>query len=145
MKKPTEDVIATWAQLMRVSRTILENIEGELKEAGLPPLVWYDILHELAPAQKRGLRPFELVERMLLAQYNTSRLLARMEKEGLVERGMCPEDGRGQVVRITDAGRAMRKRIWEVYGPAIQKYFGNSLTSAQTRQLVEILRKLSKT
>jgi DNA-binding MarR family transcriptional regulator len=35
---------------------------------------------------------------MLLAQYNLSRLLDRIERAGLVERRACEDDGRGQLV-----------------------------------------------
>ena len=91
-----------------------------------------------------GLRPYELVERMLLAQYNTSRLLTRMQGEGLVERLACPRDGRGQVVRITQAGRVLRRRIWSVYGSAIGRHLGDRLTPAQTRQLAALLGRLER-
>lgn len=140
---PSDESIEVWARLLRTAQTGLAEVEAALKSANLPPLSWYDVLHELATAPKTGLRPFELVERMLLAQYNISRLLARMEDEGLVQLMACPDDGRGQVVRITQAGREARRRIWAVYGPAIEKQIGDKLTKSEALQLAKLLGKLN--
>ena len=141
-KAPSSETIDAWARLIRVSQSLLDQIEADLKVKKLPPLAWYDVLHELASEGKRGLRPFELEERMLLPQYKTSRLLARMEKDGVVERGLCPEDGRGQVVRITTKGKTMRRRIWDIYGRAIQKQIGDPLSTTQIQELNTILLQL---
>ncbi|MEC9344198.1 MAG: helix-turn-helix domain-containing protein [Pseudomonadota bacterium] len=99
-RSPSPETVRAWALLMRVSRQLLESVEASLKKAGLPPLVWYDVLHELAKAGTGGLRQAQLVEKMLLAQYNVSRLLARMEKDELVLRRHAEEDGRGQTITI---------------------------------------------
>ncbi len=113
-----------------------------MKAAGLPSLDWYDVLWELERADGSGLRQFELQPRLLLAQYNVSRLLARMEKAELVECADCKEDGRARVVSLTKAGRAMRKRMWVVYGRAIESHFSTSLADGELHVLAEILGKL---
>ena len=45
---PSPEAIKAWARLMRVSRQLIEQAEQALKDNGLPPLDWYDVLHELA-------------------------------------------------------------------------------------------------
>ena len=100
-RSPSPEAIKAWARLARVSRQLVESTEEALKAAALPPLAWYDVLHELAEAGEGGLRPYELIDRVLLAQYNVSRLLARLEADGLVEKLLVADDGRGQRVRIT--------------------------------------------
>jgi DNA-binding MarR family transcriptional regulator len=116
-------------------------VERSLKEAGFPPLEWYDVLLEL----ERGgpLRPRDLQARLLLAQSNLSRLLDRMEGGGAVERGSCEDDARGQLVRLTAAGKSLRKRMWSVYAAAIQNVIGNRLSSAQAEKLSDLLGRLS--
>src|SRR5215471_13976414 len=118
-EKPSEIVVRAWARLMKAQQLALGIIEQDLKAAGLPPLVWYDVLLEVERAGGEGLRPFELERAMLLAQYNLSRLIDRMVAAGLVERRPCDDDGRGHKVAVTDAGRAMRRRMWPVYARAI--------------------------
>ena len=140
---PKPETIVAWAKLIRSARVLLDQVECDLKQAELPPLAWYDVLHELAGAGGSGLRPYVLVERMLLEQYNTSRLLERIERQGLIDRNKCPVDGRGQIVCITKAGKQMRKRMWVVYGAAIARHFGDKLNAKQTRKLTGLLSQIS--
>ena len=138
-EKPGEAVIRAWARLTRAQQRAQGEIEAALKAAGLPPLSWYDVLLETERAGKDGLRPFELERAMLLAQYNLSRLVDRLAAAGLVERRPCDDDGRGHKVAVTEAGRAMRRRMWPVYARAIEQAVGRRLTARQARTLGELL------
>ncbi len=130
-----------WVQLIRAHRSALCAVERGLRAADLPPLEWYDVLLEL----ERGgpLRPRDLQDRLLLAQYNLSRLLDRMESEGLVTRERCSDDARCIWVKATDAGQTLRQRIWPVYAEAIRTAVESRMTGAQAGQLAELLGKLS--
>jgi DNA-binding MarR family transcriptional regulator len=137
--QPSESVVKAWARLTRAQQLALAAIEAALKKADLPPLSWYDALLELERGGERGLRPFELEREMLLAQYNLSRLIERLSRAGYVSRQICKDDGRGQVLVITAAGRAMRRRMWSVYGPAIQAAIGTRLSEAEIERLTAVL------
>lgn len=139
---PDDHTVRAWALLMRVSRQMLERVESALKEAGLPPLVWYDVLHELAGAGEAGLRPGQLIDSMLLAQYNLSRLLDRMEKEGLIARSAVEGDGRAQMITVTLEGLRVRRAMWAVYGRQIGALVGDRLSEAETKALSDLLLKL---
>lgn len=142
-EQPEEEIVQAWARLVRAAQTTMSRIEGELKQAGLPPLAWYDVLLELSREPHGMLRPVELEHRLLLAQYNASRLIDRMEKAGLVGRRACPEDGRGQFVAITRDGKDMQRRMWRVYGAAIAEHVGAKLTRRDAHALYELLGKLA--
>ena len=139
---PSPAAIKTWTRLMRVSRQLVEKAEDALKQGGLPPLAWYDVLHELAEAGEGGLRPFQLIERTLFAQYNISRLLARLEADGLVEKLRVADDGRGQTIRITAKGRETRRRMWVVYGKSIAELVGARLPAEDLETLTALLGRL---
>ncbi|QKC83177.1 MarR family winged helix-turn-helix transcriptional regulator [Mesorhizobium sp. NZP2077] len=139
---PSPEAIQAWARLMRVSRQLVESAEDALKQGGLPPLAWYDVLHELAEAGEGGLRPFQLIERTLFAQYNISRLLARLEVDGLVEKLTVVDDGRGQTIRITAKGRETRRRMWAVYGRSIAELVGARLTPDELNTMSALLGRL---
>ncbi|TIN30883.1 MAG: winged helix-turn-helix transcriptional regulator [Mesorhizobium sp.] len=139
---PSPEAIKAWARLMRVSRQLMESAEEALKAAGLPPLAWYDVLHELAEAGEGGLRPFQLIERTLFAQYNISRLLARLEADGLVEKLPVADDGRGQTIRITTKGRGTRRDMWAVYGRSIAELVGAKLSADELTMVSTLLGRL---
>lgn len=108
-----------WIALNRAWTRVSDRIESALKQAGHPSLAWYDVLWELEKVDDAGLRPVELEARLLIQQHNLSRLLARMEKAGMVTKLRCPEDGRGLRVRLTEKGRRTRDRMWDIYRPAL--------------------------
>lgn len=143
-RQPSDAVIRAWARLVRAQQQALAAIEAELKAAGFPPLAWYDVLLELSRADGGELRPFALEEQLLLAQYNLSRLIDRLEKAGYVERRTCPEDGRGQVVAITASGRALVKRMWPTYRVAIGRHVGAKLSEHEAARLAALLGKLTE-
>src|SRR6516162_5734944 len=124
IQNPSEMVIRVWARLMKAQRLALASVERKLKAAGLPPLVWYDVLLELERAGREGLRPFELERAMLMALYNLSRLIDRIEQAGYVERRVCANDGRGQLIGITERGKAVRRKMWPVYARGIEAALG---------------------
>jgi DNA-binding MarR family transcriptional regulator len=135
---PSETVVRAWARLIKAQQRALDSIERALKAAKLPPLAWYDVLLELERAGG-SLRPFELEREMLLAQYNLSRLIDRMEEAGYVERRALKEDRRGQAIVITAAGKTLRRRMWSVYGPAIQAAIGDHLSPKQIDTLSALM------
>jgi len=140
----SKSAVTAWARLVRVSQALLGAVETDLKAAGLPSLAWYDALLELSRAGSKGLRPYELQQAMLLAQYNVSRLADRLVAAGYVERRPCAEDGRGYVLRITAAGRAMQRRMWPVYRAAIARHFARKLGHGEAEALALILSHLGK-
>jgi DNA-binding MarR family transcriptional regulator len=137
-----EAAVAAWVQLVRVEQALLARVEGQLKAHGFPPLTWYDVLLELWREEEGRLRPVELERRLLLPQSNTSRLIDRMEREGLVRREACPSDGRGQWVALTAEGRAMRDSMWPVYRDAIGTHVGSKLDREEAATLARLLARL---
>lgn len=136
-------VVRAWISLMRAQQTALHKIERAFRDAGLPPPTWYDVLWELERAGETGLRPFEIERRVLIAQSNISRLIDRLQQTGYVERLPCEDDGRGQRVVITAAGREARKRMWPVYARAIVDAVGRRLSDRDAAALAALLAKLT--
>jgi DNA-binding MarR family transcriptional regulator len=142
MKKPDEATVAAWIALSRAQRVATGRVEARLKAKRLPALSWYDALWELEKAGEAGLRPFELERAMLFEQYNLSRLVDRMAKAGLVHKGACPADARGQVLKIDPAGRELRRRMWEIYSQAIEEAVGARISRSEAGSLTALLQKL---
>ena len=141
-REPSEAVVHAWTRLNRAQRFLLDRIEDELKRAGLPPLVWYDALLELWRAKDHRLRQVDLEERMLFPQYSISRLVDRLQEEGLVRRERSSEDARAYWVMPTQAGLALRERMWPVYADAIARHVGDRLSESEAGLLARLLARL---
>lgn len=134
-----EAVQTAWARLLRAHHALTHAIGAELKQAGFPPLDWYDALLALGRAPEGRLTPRALEQRMVLAQYNCSRLVDRLEAEGLVRRIPFPGDRRRQLIEITDEGRGVRAGMWPRYAEAIERHLGTKLSGDDAARLAELL------
>lgn len=142
MPNPSRTAVLAWVRLVRAHGAALGRVEEALKRAGLPGLDWYDVLLEL---ERLGpTRPRDLQARLLLAQSNLSRLLDRMVGGGVIVRQPCDDDRRGQLVAATDAGRALRRRMWPVYAGAIEAAVGSRLTEAEAAALAALLGRIAE-
>lgn len=141
-KLPNEATVRAWIHLHRAHRTLLDRVELPLKKNGLPPLDWYDVLLELSKAGDSGLRQYEIGERVLLNKHNLSRLIDRLEKNNLVRRYACAEDGRGNRINITAEGKKLMQQVWPVYREALQANFGEKLASKEVAELTRLLTKV---
>lgn len=137
--KRIDKVLHVWVRLIRAHDTIMRKVETAVKAKGLPPIAWYDVLLELSREGGRKLRPVELEKELLVAQYNLSRLLDRMEKAGLIERIACPGDGRGQMIQLTTEGRATQKKMWPAYRDAIEEHVAPDLSENELEQVARLL------
>ena len=102
----TDDaLLETWHGLLEAHARAHASLERALKpyEIGVSE---YEVLERLAGDDAGDQRRMqELGKALHLSQSALSRVVARLERDGLAERGMCPHDRRGIYVCITDAGR----------------------------------------
>lgn len=143
MPNTSSDAIQmAWANLVRTGTNVFQRVENDLKINGHPPIAWYDVLWELDRSDDGTLPQGEVQARILIAQYNFVRLLDRLEAAGLIVRIASKDDGRSNVLHITDHGRALRKAMWPDYDAALAKHVGQYLSGAEAVQLSSLLGKL---
>jgi DNA-binding MarR family transcriptional regulator len=115
--------IETWRTFLDAHALILSAVERDLAAANMPPSSWYDVLWTLARAPEGRMRIHELADAVLLSRSGLSRLLDRMESEGLLTRAVCPSDRRGAFAVITEEGSAALRSMWPVYERSIAEHF----------------------
>ena len=69
------------------------------------------VLIAVAESPETGIRPMDLADLAALTKSGLTRVLDRLEKDGLVARRTCPSDGRGQLVVVTAQGRRALRRV----------------------------------
>lgn len=103
--KPDDPRLDAWRAFLRAHARITRQLERELQSEASMALADYDVLVQLAVADQHRLRMSELADRLLLSRSGITRLIDRLERDGLVERAVCESDRRGQWAGLTDAGR----------------------------------------
>jgi DNA-binding MarR family transcriptional regulator len=118
-----------WRSFLRAHALVTRVLDAELTAECDLPLGSYEVLLHLNEAPDRRLRMTDLAERVLLSRSGLTRLVDRMEREGLIRRESCPSDLRGTNAVLTDAGyerlraaapvhlRGVREHLVDVLAP----------------------------
>ncbi len=141
-KEPEASSVATWRAFLAAHTTLVEAIERELGQAGLPPLGWYDVLFALEEAPRRRLRMAELSRAVVLSRSNLTRLVDRLEAAGLLRRAAVPGDRRGAYAVLSAEGAKLRQRMWPVYADCIQNHFARHIDAAEAKTLRDVFARL---
>lgn len=99
-----EALAAEWHELMTRYHRITCNLDRELGAKHQLTLSEFEVLQQLAQAECESVRLSELGDKVHLTQSALSRLIARLETDGLLERGMCVDDRRSVWAKLTAAG-----------------------------------------
>jgi DNA-binding MarR family transcriptional regulator len=99
------DPVASWRELNAAHAAVHAALEHELRrEHDLSP-VEFEVLDKLGECPAGKARMQELADAVHCTQSTISRVVARLEDEGLTVRAMCADDRRGIFACVTDAGR----------------------------------------
>jgi DNA-binding MarR family transcriptional regulator len=99
--------LGAWRGLLRVHAALAKALDAGLTAEHDLPLSSYEVLITLQAAPGRRCRMADLADRVLLSRSGTTRLVDRLEREGLLERETCSDDGRGTFAVLTDAGEQL--------------------------------------
>jgi DNA-binding MarR family transcriptional regulator len=102
----------------------------------------YDVLYTLSKCP-RPVRLSELNRHVLLSQPALSRLVDRLADRDLIDRCPDPADGRGVLICLSGAGRAVQRRVGRRHARAVARTLTAGLTPADLRQLEALSRKLA--
>jgi len=130
-----------WEALFRAQSTIVQELAGRDAWEDLVPRE-YGVLYALSTAGPYGLRITELSEDVLLTQPGMSRLVARLEARGLVERVDDPADARACRIRLTREGVATQRRVGRAHARHVTEAMTRNLDGAELEQLLGLCRRL---
>src|SRR5689334_11499866 len=108
-----------WITFVVANAVLTRQIDKVLTQQGLPGLDVYGVLLTLEDSKDGRLRMSNLAEHLMLSRSGITRLVDRLERDGLLKRHACPADRRAMYAVITKEGLAMRKRMWPIYREAI--------------------------
>jgi DNA-binding MarR family transcriptional regulator len=124
-----ELLVFAWRGLLDQHARAHCALERTLKEHDLG-VSEYEVLERLCGGEPDHRRMQDIGAAVHLSQSALSRVVARLEADGLVERKMCTEDRRGIYVAITDAGRARYKAARPAHRAALAEALGDQPSSS---------------
>jgi DNA-binding MarR family transcriptional regulator len=139
------DAARLWSALVDVYQPVLRAVVTTLeRDAGIDSGV-YSALAYLDRAEGR-MRIGELHELMQVrySQPGLSRLVQRMESDGLLARAIDPRDRRATVLTVTRTGRTRFRKAHAVYQDALEEHLGSFVRANEARALAEVLEHLAE-
>lgn len=133
-----DDEQRTWRAFLATSELLYGALDRQLqRDAGITHAS-YVVLAMLSEAPDRSLRMSELAARASSSPSRLSHAIARLEERGWVRRERAPQDGRGTVAVLTDAGWDMLVRTAPGHVGAVREHLFDRLTPEQVKVLGEI-------
>lgn len=127
--------LAAWRGLLRVHSALVKALDAELLAEHDLPLTSYEVLINLQAAPGHRRRMAELAEGVLLSRSGMTRLVDRLERDGLIERDACTEDGRGMFAVLTDTGEELLSRARRTHLDGVRERFLQHFDRDELEQL----------
>jgi DNA-binding MarR family transcriptional regulator len=138
----SDEQLDAWAAFLRAQAALISTLDRELEaERGLP-ITFFDVLAQLSRAGGR-LRMSELADAVLLSRSGVTRLVDRMERDGLVRREQCPTDRRASYATLTAEGKRALKQAKPVHFRGIAEHFARHLSCAEAKTLAAALGRMA--
>src|SRR5689334_14649172 len=97
--------LRAWRGMLRVHSRLVKVLDARLDHEHGLPLTSYEVLVHLSEAEGERMRMCDLADSILLSRSGLTRLVDRLERDGLLERVACHDDARGAYAQLTPAGR----------------------------------------
>lgn len=129
--------------MLRAQAQISRRLQADLLAHHDLALGSYEVLMHLGEAPGGRLRMNDLADRALLSRSGLTRLVDRLEREGLVCRQSCTSDARGLFAALTAAGRARLAEAAPTYRQGVRDYMLSRLDESDLRGFQRVLDKLA--
>jgi DNA-binding MarR family transcriptional regulator len=135
------DELAAWRGLLRSHASLTRALDVDLVSSHGLPLTSYEVLLFLADSDAGRLRMSELADSVLLSRSGLTRLVDRLERQGLLRRESCSQDRRGSYAVITARGRELFDRARVTHLEGVRRRFLAHFTPDELRSLGELWRR----
>jgi DNA-binding MarR family transcriptional regulator len=136
--------LGAWRAFLFAQAAVLRRLESELLEEERISLAEYDALVQLAIPDDRRLRMSELADRLIISRSGVTRLVDRLESQGLVVRSHCAPDGRGAYAVLTAAGLARLRDAVPTHLRHVEEHFLSLITPDELAVIQEAMTRVAR-
>ena len=134
--------LAAWRGMLRAHAEAVRELDTELAREHDMPLSSYEVLLFLNDAEDGRIRMSELAESALLSRSGLTRLVDRLERQGLLKRERCESDARGWFAEITPEGRHAFAAARKTHLDGVRRVFLSRFSRDELRTLGGLWQKL---
>ena len=127
--------------LVEAHAGLAARFAAQFEEHGLSP-VEFEVLTRLARSPNNQLRMTDLAAQTSLSTSGVTRVVDRMERDGLIRRRACPSDRRSSFAVVTTAGLSRLDDVLPGHLRIIEQWFTSQLDPEQLDGLLDGLRRV---
>jgi DNA-binding MarR family transcriptional regulator len=135
--------LRAWRGLLRAHACLAKRLDTELEQAHRLPLTSYEVLTRLDEAQDGRMRMCDLAEQAQLSRSGLTRLVDRLERDGLLERCSCTHDARGSYACLTAMGRERVEEARVTHLAAVREHFLSRFAEGELGVLAEMWERIA--
>lgn len=135
--------IRAWRGLARVQGGVRRQLGAALESAHGISLWDYTVLRTLAEEPNRRMRMTELARAADYTPSGLTRLVGRLERNGLVERYPCPDDGRGFIASLTAEGHRLFLRARRTHLAGVRRLFLDRCSAEELAMMCDLWERLA--
>ena len=137
-----DEELAAWRGMLRAHSELVRTLDAELVREHDLPLSSYEVLLFLNDAPDGRMRMSELADSVLLSRSGLTRLVDRLERDGLLRRERCESDARGLFAEITEEGRQLFGAARQTHLDGVRRLFLDRFSRDELRTLGALWKKL---
>jgi DNA-binding MarR family transcriptional regulator len=139
----TLEELRAWRGLLRAHACLAKRLDAELERAHHLPLSSYEVLHHLQEATGERMRMCDLAEQAQLSRSGLTRMVDRLEREGLLKRCSCDHDARGAYACLTPQGSERLEDARATHLAVIREHFFSHFSAPELEQLGEMCARIA--
>ena len=128
--------------MLRAHAELVRELDAELARDHDMPLSSYEVLLFLNDSEDGRMRMSELADSALLSRSGLTRLVDRLERQGLLKRERCESDARGWFAEITPEGRRVFGAARKTHLDGVRRAFLSHFSRDELRTLAGFWEKL---
>jgi DNA-binding MarR family transcriptional regulator len=132
-----------WREFLRAHACLAKRLDTELEQAHGLPMTSYEVLHHLEESSGGRMRMCELAEQAQLSRSGLTRLVDRLERDGLLERCSCDHDARGSYACLTEAGRERLQEARGTHLAVIREQFLSHFSERELSTLADMWERIA--
>lgn len=128
--------------MLRAHASLVRTLDAELARNHDLPLSSYEVLLYLNDADGGRMRMSDLADSVLLSRSGLTRLVDRLERDGLLKRERCESDQRGLFAEITADGRRVFAAARQTHLDGVRRLFLDRFERDELKALGAFWKKL---
>ncbi|MET0767480.1 MAG: MarR family transcriptional regulator [Aeromicrobium sp.] len=131
-----------WRAYLGGTTVLMDRLDRDLRTAHGLSMPEYEILVRLSESPDRSIRMAELADAVSHSRSRVTHTIARLEREGIVQRGQCSEDGRGVSAVLTDHGFSVLEQAAHTHVRGVHDYLIQAAGAEDLEAMGRIMQKV---